>query len=262
MDYKKYATDIFLEEGRSGSLLKGEYQLTRIPVYRGSSYDIDQFQEREIRKDREPRDTSSITDNFINGVEDGYYPDVPKRSQSKFGTVFKKEAKRYGDYVYVVIPHKEANVVSLSRDSIDYFYGFRPGVEKLQKYIEDELPKLSKLLEIFQNRYSDKRGLFYEEDGSYGFYELAKNHWDEIKGEIERLRKVGIPFNKEVDGLKSDVSYKMLVRNIEKWKSGIEDYFGEMKEGVQSNADEVIFDGPKYLIVQQDFYRKVLRDMK
>lgn len=67
-------------------------------------------------------------------------------------------------------------------------------------------------------------------------YSYIKGNWNSIEKE-----------------LKEGSSENSTIRSL---KNNIDTFFSEMKSGVKDNADEVVFDGDKYLCIEPDFFDK------
>lgn len=224
-------------------LLNNEYHMGNDLLVRGSNVEIDLFKEREIRKDRKPRDTIKLADAIIDGIEDGFYPDVPKRSQSKFAATDDNidEVQQYGDFVYYCFPHKSAKIVSLEHDSLQYFEDMRGLTTFVLKNFLGEFSH-----QKVPNTHAFMAAIFDAKNHGdlNSLYNHARRNWDEVVYELNNIDQAD--FDQQQEDLFWDVSFRL---------EQIQNYFEDMKSGIQPNSKEVIFDGPKYLIVNRRFFR-------
>ncbi len=255
--------NLLLESGREvafKTLLKNEYYLPGRLLIRGSDHKVEEFKEFEIRKDREPRDTSRSSNDIIAALEDGYYPERPKRRESKFATIKNNRAlaSKFGDNVYYVFPHKSAKIVSFPQDSIDYINGLGPGYSRIRKYVsEGDFSILFAFIEIM--REIKQFDMFFNEQviKHKDLYNFIKQNWPDLKKEIKKLSDLDIRSTKEFKDAKPQITVEMVVSNYQNWIQGFENYFSKMIDGLSEggNVKEVMFDGPKYLEVNQNFFQ-------
>lgn len=226
-------------------LIHYDYQIPNNLIIRGTDEKIDKFKEKKIRKDRSPRDTKSFTDALVNGIEDGYYPNVPKRSESKFaGTPDQiSEIQQYGEYIYYCFPHETADVKSLPNDAINYFDApFSSTPELLLKNVKKDLsPCFVELLKILRLGIPKR------------MYQYGKNQWSCVLIEVDKLKPRELIKNPEdLEGERLEDFIRM-IESVKNYVNNVTDYFTEMEDGVTLGSSEVIFDGPKYLIVERDY---------
>lgn len=248
MKFKK----LLLEKNRKDKLkrlLNERYQVFNTLLVRGTNYNVQHFEEKEIRKDRKPVDTGEKEDVIVSAIEDAYYPNVPKRQRSKFAATESKEEEviQYGENIYYCFPHKDADVVSLPKDAITYFRGYMSfDLRHLLKNFEyQKLPATMGFVEEYQNATSISAGVNQ-------LYNYVRRNWKDI---VEEMRS--IEFDKEK--LETDSKSLDVLFDVKEYISDIHEYFDSMKEGVRDPSPEVIFDGPKYLLVNKsykDFLRK------
>ncbi len=254
---------LLLESGREETfktLLKNEYHLPDRLLVRGSDHSIEDFKEFKIRKDRKPRDTSRSSNAVIAALEDGYYTDRPKRRESKFATLQKNRAlaSKFGDSVNYVFPHKSAKIASFYQDSIEYTNGLAPGYSRIRRFIsESEFPILFAFIEVM--REIKQFDMFFNEQATKhkDLYSFIKQNWPDLKKETERLSNADIRSSKEFKDAKPEITVEKVVNSYQNWVQGFENYFSEMIDGIpkDGNAKEVMFDGPKYLEANQNFFQ-------
>lgn len=245
-------------------LLENDYIIPDRLLIRGSDKQVEKFKQFEIRKDREPRDTSRSTNDIIAALEDGYYPTRPKRRESKFATVKGKFeiASKFGSNTHFVFPHKTSNIVSFPQDSIDYIKGLGPGYKRFVKQYLDQkkFPVLHGLVEIYSDIKNFDTFFFSEQKGikHNDLYSFIKQNWLELKEEVRNLDRVDVSDEDVIGGSKVGRTANRVIENYQTWVSGFENYFSEMMNGVPSGQkiEEVMFDGPKYLSVNLEFLQR------
>jgi len=249
--------DLLFEDTNKLSNVLPEFQ-TDIPpsklLYRGSKIDIGNWKVRDIRKDRKPRDTHEYLQKIFDLVAEKMYPNVPKRSESKFAANSVSEAERYaasmydgsGGSVKVVFPEKGANVASFDSDTLTLYFGavesyfnqFDWNLDSKVELTDNPIGKNQKLYHKFIDLALD---VFDRKTHKINeFVEIIKNHGDEIKkyAKKEKIKREKLG-NKVLGAINT-----------------IEAYFEEMKAGISGSAEEVIFDGNKYLAIEKEFFEE------
>lgn len=87
-------------------------------IYRGVGHFPNLFAIKNIRKDREPRNTSLIMHVAIEGLRQHNYPQYPSRNRSLFCTSSKRLSYEFGDPV-VVFPEKNSTMYYANEDTYD-----------------------------------------------------------------------------------------------------------------------------------------------
>ncbi len=223
-------------------------------LYRGSSVDIGDWKVRGIRKDRKPRDTHEYLQKIFDLVAEKMYPNVPKRSESKFAANSVSEAERYaasmydgsGGSVKVVFPEKGANVASFDSDTLTLYFG------AVESYFNQIDWNLGSSVELTDNPIGKNQKLYHKfidlaldvfdrkTHKINAFVELIKNHGEEIKSYAK----------------KDKIKHEKLGEKVLGAINTIEAYFEEMKSGITGKAEEVLFDGNKYLAIEKEFFEK------
>lgn len=249
--------DLLFEDRGILSGILSQFQMDIPPsklLYRGSNVDIGDWKVRDIRKDRKPRDTHEYLQTTIDLVAEKMYPNVPKRSESKFAANSVSEAERYaasmydgsGGSVKVVFPEKGANVASFDSDTLTLYFG------AVESYFNQIDWNLDSSVELTDNPIGKNQKLYHKfinlaldvfdrkTHKTNEFVEIIKNHGDEIKAYAK----------------KDKIKHEKLGEKVLGAINTIEAYFEEMKPGISGNAEEVIFDGDKYLAIEKEFFEK------
>lgn len=240
------------EAKKLNSILQKNFRTDLKPLlYRGTSDEIDgRWEVRDIRKNREPRDTLLFTHILISFLENTEYPNVPKRSESKFATTNKNRAEDFGDHVYVVFPDKESNVANTSGDAtMTYFdpfyselYSAYQNISKNPKFYKDKWPNLYKFLSSFYKFTKNEPDIKPTE-----FLTLLKNKWEAIKSEKDDLVKA----LSDSDNMKKLMVSKSLENSFDR----IYKYFDDLKSNFVENSNEILFDGDNYLLVEPIYFQ-------
>lgn len=219
-------------------------------LWRGYDQKIEEWAIKKIREDREPRDTPNFTQLYIDAVTQQIHPEKPKRSESKFATTSHDEAKKYviesGD-VFVCFPEKDSNIVSFSFDSWREYLGTITGnFERIyhnQDYFDFDRIRTGKdaklynfielVLDIYGNRQFHKIADLVEIIDEHGDMLIKYTQQPELKhgpeGEVAKL--IG----------------------------STRRYFNDMKNGIKENSDEIMFDGDKYLLINEEWFERNFR---
>lgn len=235
---------------------------------------------KNIRKNRKPRDTGKWIDNIIEQVRSKYYPNIPSRRKVKFagsGPIGLEEIKKYG-MPYLVFPERNSNVHSLKKDAIFYFEDIKKAAIDIRKHVrggknymgEKSSKAYKEVIEKFNDKYEDLIELLkifdftgLIRDVSFGYnwnkspsklvvecrefiYDLDKNHDKFLDKE-----------KSEKNLTKSKVYGKLskAVENLEIFLGSVSSYFSEMRSGVEPNSGEVIYSGDQYICVHRDFWK-------
>lgn len=135
---------------------QGDYYIPDVKLYRGKSDEINKILEKTTVSDiqRSPRDTEVWLDFLIDRIFTDCFPEYPRRRNSRFATVVKQSARSYGKYLYVIIPHKDAKLLSTKEDPLDVFHDItrlietigEDGLEKIKKNVEKEIKEIVGLI--------------------------------------------------------------------------------------------------------------------
>lgn len=235
----------FSEEAQELSQVLSNYRTDeRNLIYRAESNIVDAWREREIRKDRKPRDTGEFTDAVISELEDHIYTQYPKRSQSKFGVTkeYTDKLEMYANHNYIVFPHKSADIASLDIDSFTaYFEDATQNIKNSSNrfYHEKENIDLPDVVEKFLNIVNEPKPT---EDLNMGW--IGKN-WKKAKKAIKKRKA-------DSRTLSRDEAY--IVSELELFIKRVGQYFDDLEMNVEPYSAEVIFDGPSYLLINTTFF--------
>ncbi len=247
--------NLLFEDKNSLSDVLSEFQMDIPPsklLYRGSKVDIGNWKVRDIRKDRKPRDTHEYLQKIFDLVAEKMYPNVPKRSESKFAANSVSEAAKYAASMYdgsdgsvkVVFPEKEANVASFDSDTLTLYFG------AVESYFNQIDWNLDSNVELTDNPIGKNQKLYHKfidlaldvfdrkTHKINDFVEIIKNHGDKIKTYAK----------------KEKIKHEKLGEKVLGAINTIEAYFEEMKSGISGSAEEVVFGGDKYLAVEKEFF--------
>lgn len=228
--------------------LQGEYLNTNRNLLFRSEQDLaDAWNEKKIRKDRNPQDTAAFIDAIIMQLERDHYPEVPKRRKSKFAVTEegKDQLSMYSGYTFVCFPHQSSNVYSIEEDAFTaYFQEAKSNFEKaVSKWYtsrnEYDFPDvIENFLQTFWDEWNGGRGEMYGET-----MEFVSNNW-------KRLRKTTKKLNKNYE----DTKKTRILSNLYRGFRNIFLYFEEMEKGIVEGYEEIIFDGPSYIIIDETFF--------
>lgn len=253
MKIKNILNSLLLEEQELKQLNKifqSKYR-TDIPrnslLYRGvmdpvtNDWDI-----RRIRKNRKPKDTQPFLDMLIDDIEDIGYPKAPKRRESKFAATSRSIASQYGD-IYLTFPDRSAKVVSLPYDAYNYFEFVQDMLMDIADefyYINDD-PSHETGVDMIDRFLKNLTKLVYEQDldSSEKIADMIVNHVEELIMVVEDYVKTESPGS--------------LLEYLDDVIRKIESYFQDMSyNDFYPGADEVIYDGDTYLLIEEDFFFK------
>jgi len=233
------------------SLLKNKYRITDPLLLRGTDNEIKYFDEKEIREDREPRDTDEKTDVIVGAIEDELYPNYPKRQESKFAVTEDRydTASEYGSNVHYCFPHNSASIASLPNDAIDYLPNYVAfGLRELLDSVEyTKAPAILGFVETYLNTKTSTGATMNQ------LYSYVRREWDEMLEEYNKLH-----------GIRNTISDKDAANKLQDvgwFIGGIQEYFDELEQGVRDSAGEVQFDGPSYLVVNRS-YKNLVKKIK
>ena len=202
---------------------------------------------------------SGREETFKTLLKNEYYPNRPKRRESKFATAHTNHAlaSKFGNSVNFIFPHKEAKIASFPQDSVEYTNGLAPGYSRIRKYISgDRFSTLFGFIEVM--REIKQFDMFFTEQAvnHKELYNFIKQNWPELKKEIKKLSDLDIRSTKKFKDAKPEITVERVVDSYQNWIQGFEDYFSKMTDGLpeSGNVKEVMFDGPKYLEVNRNFF--------
>lgn len=234
----------FSEEARELSEKLSDYKTDeKNLIFRAENNVIDTWKEREIRKDRKPRDTGEFTDAVVSELEDHIYTQYPKRSQSKFGVSkeYRSKLVMYADHNYIVFPHKQANIASLDMDSFTaYFEDATQNISDAsnRNRLHEENVDLPDMIEKFFGIVNEPKPI---EDTDMNW--IGEN-WKELK-EVATRKKDDRDMNRD----EVYIAYQLYMFMV-----NIERYFDDLEHGTKPFSAEIIFDGPSYLLINKDFF--------
>lgn len=243
-EFEKYEPDYNLSKIED-ELNSGKWRLPEPEklLYRGEGDKASDevFGIKKIRKDRNPRDTRPIIHVLIDGINRAKRHRAPLRKKSKFagGARRADEMEKYGD-VKVCFSEKDAKIYHLEDDSFTILkkvgkklsYATFLGEEKAEE-VSDEYPHFYKFFTFIN------KDIFFQDFPDY----VAENY-DFIYNEVEELATSMI----DPDIRSSATAIKRTFQILE------EEYFSELKRGVDPEAHEHIFDGDKYLFVDSPLF--------
>ncbi len=233
------------------SLLKNKYRTTDPLLLRGTDDKVDLFKEKQIRKDRKPRDTDEKTDVIVSAVEDEFYSNYPKRQESKFAVTEDRydTASEYGSNVYYCFPHNSAFVASLPNDAIDYLPNYV--AFELRELLDSvdymKAPAILGFVETYLNTKTSTGATMNQ------LYSYIRREWGEMLEEYNKLHGIRNTINDK------DAANKL--QDVGWFIGGIKKYFDELEQGVRESSGEVLFDGPSYLVVSRS-YKDLLKKIK
>jgi len=220
---------------------------SRVLLYRGTSTEVDDWQEKKIRKDREPKDTRVAIHHIVDAISENYYPGFPKRSESKYASTsdYKSSLKDYGPNIYIVFPEKDADIVSWEHDTYKFLNNAGIKISNYNKLeplsevlMEEGFENLSKFLKLYYlKQHQNMRGV---EDR---LKEVVGNSWNEIKTELKTAYKKGAA---------EDFRLAPVLDGIE----SIEKYFERGMVGIHQGTFEIMFNGSEYLVVEESFFEE------
>jgi len=237
MNLKKLLIEKQLKDVLNNFKMNIEY-----PLYRGSTNVLKEksWKIKKIRKDRIARGGADSVNVFIDWYVSKKYDNVPKRKESKFATTEKSTAKDYGDYVNVVFPEKNANIVSFVKDSIIYrnkignsVHFFKSNLSKIK-----DIKVLHKLAESMKRYDKGKINVKQLKQVFSDTWPKIKNNKDQIKNKLKVIESSGIG--------RSD---------LDMFFKGLKQYISNKNFGIYSGSEEVMFDGDQYLILQDNFFQ-------
>lgn len=227
-------------------------------LYRKDETLIDTWKERDIRKDRKPLDTDTLVNKIVKCLEVKKFSNVPKRSKSKFAVSEggKENLSLYSGYTYICFPHEDADVVSLNKDSYTKYF------EKAYKHLRSA-----------KERYDEDSGRFElkrEEvpEVIIKFMDQLLDDWRYDKSFVETRNFICKNYdeivNKTADASSNSYEFHAtpkLLNDLVTAFSKIESYFRDMEAGIKKGSEEVIFDGPSYILVHPDFFDEYFKWM-
>lgn len=244
MDLKSLLTEQKSVE-KLNNLLQEKYRDDiRHLIYRGTSTSVENYDVRQIRKDRIPRDTPMIIEGIVSAYEQNLYSNYPKRSESKFGATNRKVVSVYGSHQVVVFPEKDASVKSLEKDSTPIF--FKPAFYSLKRVLEDS--SFNRWMKNLKEKgFKDLLNFF----GLAIKFKVGNLNFDSWKNYLNKNLNSVL---KEVKKLSSSDLDDSIAENVTYVFHNIERYFKQGKDQVGQNDDEVIFDGDTYLRVDPKIF--------
>lgn len=233
--------------------------------YRGeSSRKVKYFETRSIRKDRKPKDTPIQVQKLIDVIGEYQYPNVPKRSESKYAASNLGEARAYGD-PHVVFPEKDANVVSFLADTFNYLPGIK-GFRACTHFLDEdvtELPPNDRILafrsDLNANDYIKKfvvgcAYLFKKETVPGMLRDVFKSIGiEKMISEFRRFKN--IVEKDEEPSQDYDHRDETFAKIIIQVLQDIDGYYNRrLRRNNHSSSSEIMFDGDSYLLVNYDFF--------
>lgn len=232
----------------------GQYMNNRLLLIRGDGDSPRYFKKKKIRKDRRPKDTLPIIDEFIEIIRRKRFPNKPSRRKVKFAAAVWDErgAEKMKPYIqdygtpHVVFPEKNAPVVSIERDSYKVFGPLRKNYQNAKHMIHvvrsakqedefvDSFPELYDfIVAMGESNVPDERIIDYFE-----------GDFPVILTQLEALRISNI-FDRDVVNAASQMNQMFDV---------IFQYFNNLNDDISPGDQEVLFGGDYYLLVDWEFF--------
>lgn len=220
-------------------------------LFRGRSVkknDQKYIEAKKTKKRRGTKDTHKGVDELIHGFYESCYTNYPQRRYSRFATTDYKIASNYGNQVFVIVPHVDANLSALYLDSFNLFMTVEQELRSLEKkqrnnheHFDTLSPRVQEILEVTQNVFKSNK------------------NWEEVQklpcpAEIYDLIKEDIDLHVENDILNS------LHDPLKTAYLNILQYFKKTEKGypkVGEDAEDVMFEG-KYIQVHKKVFDEVI----
>lgn len=225
-----------------------EWIFNNPPLYRGKySNEVQDYLEFKITSERRgTKDTAKYVDTIVHGFLKSCYSEFPDRRTSRFATTSKAGAEKYGDTIFVVVPHKSANVAYSPQDPyvlLDEMKNRLQDVAHTRLAHEDEYDDLPDQLQNVINVFLD-----IKRSGDSTKWKKVKNL--SCPDEIHELVKQTIDFR-----IREDKTTKIL-RPLNKFLKRLTHYFNYLTLGYPDDrVGEVMFSG-KYFEVHLDLWQK------
>lgn len=225
------------------------YSCTAHLLYRSDTTNTDNWTVKKIRSRRRPMNTPDYLDAIIMQLERDHFSNLPKRSRSKFAVVGNNQLKlgMYQGSTEICFPRKDADIYSLDEDSFTaYFNEAERSLEKaVFRYVDNKgdvsFPEvIERFLEIFSSEYVENQDEMYS-----GTMEYVSNNWSELK---EKSREVNAANQSEEE--------KFIGSRVYRFFRNLNFYFKDLDEGIKADAEEVIFNGSDYLLVDVGFFNE------
>jgi len=183
---------------------------------------------------------------IVSVFENNLYNSHPKRSESKFGSADRSVVSQYGTHQVLVFPEKNASLKSLKTDSTPTY--FMPAYHSIESVLMSD--RYNQILKKLAREDLNNLVYFYRNAQKYQLEEMNYGNWKNY-------------LNKKIEGVLGDVNKASsasisseLVKDIAYSFRSIERYFKNLKENVEEEDKEVIFDGETYLRVDPEYFKK------
>lgn len=236
-------------------------------IYRGTSSVYPGWSIREIRKDREPRDTSQWLDRLLEKIREEFYSDIPSRRESKFGATSlsgrEEVTRKYGP-PHIVFVERGGKVYSRSQDAFSHTSEIEQDVSMVEAVVEDA--KYESSYEEVKNEL--KVEFPYVHDYAYSLYNIKTGQVGtsfngsiggivDLKKACKEAEEYFRQKKRKVPRSTSDVymMFKKLAGFSKQTLKNFQRFYGRMKEGIYPDSMEVTFSGDTYLTVEESFWR-------
>lgn len=259
MKLKKILNEItWTEEKREAvdlydKLVRDDYRV-RYPtfIYRAEKDKIEYWKEKSIRKDRNPRDTLEWVDSMVRGIEDGHYPNYPKRRSSKFASSSTEGLDEYGKIYYMFIKN-DSLTGSLPYDAYLHYFDEAVYTRNIPRYRPefmgdlDNDPSYIELKELFDIIL----GIYKSESNLNDLYTFVKKYWDAILDQSITLQS-----DSDYDDFMDDG----IIKTGLEWFEMLNLYFHEMQiNDIQDDDKEILIQADNYITADRKFISENFR---
>lgn len=253
------------------SQLLKQYRNTNPILGRGeSSSGIGVYSIRKIRKDRQPRDTTTLVDGVVEIYRQKEFPQRISRRRAKFAISFKdiedmemsrQALKDYGD-PYVVFPERHAKINGYEFDTFSIFSSVRSKLDSASNLLTYPVDVDDEFIRDFVSDYLHYyRFLKHLSESDYDktvkyFGRNFGNIVDEARAFIENEPEaVPMGFG-DSEERKFYSLFRKGVKAFNKAMNYIHEYLSGLTTNIKSGYGEVLFTGDSYLAVHLDFFKE------
>lgn len=246
-------------------------------LYRGVSGWNQPWKIKNIRKDREPRDTRKWVDELVERVRSKYYSEVPSRRASKFAASSEKGKREVGNkygHPHIIFPEADAPIYSISRDPMHFMNSITKSGTKVMELMNSitrnsltqKTKKLrKKLVSDLKSRAPSVWKFAKELDSGEIDFSITKNPVEIERRANEARRhfynnyedeggKLDDPVGSSAKMTLSDM-FRGLCQFVGEIFDDIHAYFVNLSEGVVAESGEVMYSGDSFVRVEWRFWK-------
>lgn len=241
----------------------GKYRNENPVLVRGEKHVKPEFfMVRKIRKNRKPRDTSSLIDSLVEAVRETQYSHILSRKKAKFALAAKNKseipkfagyAKDYGT-PHIVFCEKTAPIFSHAVDTYRYFGSLDRKLDNTKNlaHLVNTAENTDEFIERYPQLYDFADLISQPNVPEAAIEQLFETEIYAIQGQINSFLDDNWDQKENYDVGAQITAVKQL-RHI---FNRIQEYFINGNEKITAGDREVLFGGDSYLVVNLDFFMR------